>query len=50
VGRTVEDAVEAGRLALVRAARGGPVATLEAWQIVTDAAASFRPLWRQPEQ
>ncbi|MDX5962676.1 hypothetical protein SIM91_04975 [Rhodococcus opacus] len=50
VGRTVEDAVEAGRLALVRAARSGPVATLEAWRIVADAAASFRPLWRQPEQ
>lgn len=48
VGRTVEDAVESGRLALVRAARSGPVATLAAWQIVADAAAAFRPLWREP--
>ena len=46
VGRTVEDAAESGRLALVRASRDGVVPTLEAWRIVSDAAASFRPLWR----
>lgn len=49
VGRTVEDAVEAGRLALVRAARSGPVETLAAWQIVSGGGAAFRPLWRQPK-
>lgn len=50
VGRTVEDAVEAGRLALVRAARSGPVPTLEAWRIVSEAAAGFRPLWRHSDR
>ncbi|MBX4170936.1 hypothetical protein K3M35_20125 [Rhodococcus sp. DMU2021] len=50
VGRTVEDAVEAGRLALVRAARSGPVPTLEAWRIVSEAAAAFRPLWRHTDR
>ena len=50
VGRTVEDAVEAGRLALVRAARSGPVPTLEAWRIVSEAAAAFRPLWRHSDR
>ncbi|WP_458683635.1 hypothetical protein [Prescottella equi] len=46
VGRTIEDAVEEGRLALVRASRDGVVPTLEAWRVVTDAAAGYRPLWR----
>lgn len=50
VGRTVEDAVEAGRLALVRAARSGSVPTLEAWRIVSEAAAGFRPLWRHTDR
>ncbi|MDH6284614.1 hypothetical protein [Prescottella agglutinans] len=46
VGRTVEDAAESGRLALARASRDGVVPTLEAWRIVSEAAAGFRPLWR----
>lgn len=50
VGRTVEDAAEAGRLALVRAARSGPVPTLEAWRIVSAAAAGFRPQWRHTDR